>query len=338
MMEILGNKKTQKIVDKYSCLICDFYSCHKNDYLKHLETKKHSLSVVGNFGNKKTQKKPISENGALECSGCFKKYKTNSGLWKHSKQCASLNSCSEVNANKMEVASCNSVDQNKPNLDCETLTNLFLDSMKKNQEFQKQMFDMMKETMTTIQDQPQQLITNNKITTNNQFNLNFFLNETCKDAMNIYDFMESIQIQLDDLDYTGASGYVAGVSRIFIRELKKLDVCKRPIHCTDIKREVFHVKNKDNQWEKERKLLITTIKEITRRNVVHLNEWREAYPGCMEYYNKKNDQYLRIQSEILGAADSEEDMKYYNKIISTVAKATVIDKNTMLQQTDIKLI
>jgi hypothetical protein len=147
--------------------------------------------------------------------------------------------------------------------------------------------------------------------------------------MNIYDFMESIQIQLEDLDYTGENGYVEGVSRIFLRELNKLDVCKRPIHCTDVKREVFHVKNKDNQWGKERDLLITAIKEITRKNVVHLNEWREAYPGCMDYYHKKNNQYLRIQSEILGSADSEEDMKYYNKIISHVAKATVVNKNSI---------
>jgi len=297
-----------KVPTFFECKSCNYNTSRISQYERHLLTAKHVKTT------KILQQTTIKSSKLYDCSFCGKKYKHHSSLWKHCKMC--------------ELQTCNKASE-KLSLDCDSLTSFFIDSVKQNQEFQKQMVDMMKETMNTIQQQPQQLITtnnNNKIINNNQFNLNFFLNETCKDAMNIYDFMESIQIQLEDLDYTGANGYVAGVSRIFLRELKKLDVCKRPIHCTDIKREVFHVKNKDNEWHKERLLLITTIKEITRKNVVQLNEWRHANPGCMDYYHKKNDQYLKIQSEILGSADSEEDMKFYNKIISNIAKETMIDK------------
>jgi hypothetical protein len=313
-----------KNADLFECKECAFICSKKSNYSKHLITAKHIFRTTLN------KKMPNTE--IFNCKHCNKAYSVRNSLWYHEKRCVSSENIDKEESNNVQLGLKN--DSSPQELDCDALTHLFFDSMKQNQEFQKQMFDMMKETMTFIQEQPQQLITNNNsnkiINNNTQFNLNFFLNETCKDAMNIYQFMESIQIQLEDLDYTGENGYVAGVSRIFLRELKKLDVCKRPIHCTDVKREVFHVKNKDNQWEKERKWLITTIKEITRKNVIQLNEWRNAHPGCIDYYNKKNDQYLKIQSEILGSADSEEDMKYYNKIIATIAKETNVDKKQIM--------
>jgi len=327
-------EKRQKNADNFTCEFCAFVCSKKSDWDRHILRPKHQVNAKWYLTALKT---PHTIN---RCA-CGKEYKYNSGLSRHQKTCEFLSNT----PGKEEIFDCNdeanmnnssgTVHTKNMDMDVDKLTGIFIDSMKQNQEFQKQMFEMVKETMNamvTTSGTSNIITNNNKInnTTNNtQFNLNFFLNETCKDAMNIYDFMESIQIQLEDLDYTGENGYVEGVSRIFLRELNKLDVCKRPIHCTDVKREVFHVKNKDNQWGKERDLLITAIKEITRKNVVHLNEWREAYPGCMDYYHKKNNQYLRIQSEILGSADSEEDLKYYNKIISHVAKATVVNKNSI---------
>ena len=203
----------------------------------------------------------------------------------------------------------------------EKLTSLFVDTIKQNQEFQKQMFEVMKDNMgSTI---------NSNNNSNNKFNLNFFLNETCKDAMNISDFIESLQVQLKDLEYTGENGYASGVSSIIMRELKQLDVCKRPIHCSDLKREVFHIKNQE-KWEKERELLIKTIKQVTRKSIIMLAEWREKNPGCMEYQNKKNEQYMQINNEVLGPMKDEEEIKDFNKIINCVAKATAIDRNQNL--------
>jgi len=167
---------------------------------------------------------------------------------------------------------------------------------------------------------------NNSNNTNNNFNLNFFLNETCKDAMNIKDFIDSLQVQFKDLEYNGENGYAAGISNIFLRELKKLDVCKRPIHCSDLKREVMYIKNEDS-WEKERELLIKCIKQITRKNVILLADWRTANPGCMDLDNRKNNQYNKINCETLGPYLDDEELKCFNKIINNVAKATVINKH-----------
>jgi len=312
----------------FVCKSCDFKCCKQQDYTRHISTRKHQLRTTLNEKN--------SQN-IFQCKSCEKIYKARNSLWYHEQKCPKRDFLKPDDGSFLN---------NGSNLDINFIMNI----IKQNQEFKdliidqqqdvqrqiRQQQESQKQIMEMVKNAPTSHIINNhqKITNNTQFNLNFFLNETCKDAMNIYQFMESIQIQLDDLDYTGENGYVAGVSRIFLRELKKLDVCKRPIHCTDVKREVFHVKNKDNHWGKERNLLITAIKEITRKNVVHLNEWREAYPGCMDYFNKKNNQYLKIQSEILGSADSEEDLKFYNKIISTVAKETMLDKKNMMTITE----
>ena len=314
------SKKPNK-TPKYICEGCDFKTNHINDFAKHNLTRKH-------LNNNNLLKNPTLEKRGFVCA-CGKSYSYQSGLSYHKKKCSeALNAFEdEQEFDEEELQLVQAKLFPLPDLSDK---GIMKEILQQNAEFKEMLIDQNHKMLELMSKNSaaNQIITNNNKTINNntQFNLNFFLNEKCKDAMNIYQFMESIKIQLDDLDYTGANGYVAGVSRIFLRELKKLDVCKRPIHCTDVKREVFHVKNKDNHWGRERNLLITTIKEITRKNVVHLNEWRDAYPGCMDYFNKKNDQYLKIQSEILGSADSEEDMKYYNKIIASLAKETMVDK------------
>jgi hypothetical protein len=199
---------------------------------------------------------------------------------------------------------------------------MFIESIKQNQEFQKQMFELMKENMGTNNNNSHNT---NTVNSNNNFNLNFFLNETCKDAMNIKEFIDSLQVHFQDLEYNGENGYAAGISNIFLRELNKLDVCKRPIHCSDSKREVFHIKNEDS-WEKERELLIKCIKQITKKNVILLADWRDAHPGCMNLDNKINDKYNKINCETMGPYLDDEELKCFNKIISSVAKATVIQK------------
>ena len=145
--------------------------------------------------------------------------------------------------------------------------------------------------------------------------------------MNLSDFIDSIKVKFEDIEYTGENGFAAGVSRIFLQELNKLEICKRPIHCSDVKREIFHIKDQ-NSWEKERKLLVKVIQQITRKNIVLLVDWRLAHPGCMEYKNIMNNKYDKINGECLGPYKDHEELRDYNRIIANVAKATMIHKKT----------
>jgi hypothetical protein len=314
-------------------------------------TAKHQKNENGNKMETKMETLETLETQNMHCCSCGKKYESRSGLWKHAKLCeksivyetidiSNDNAFSKIGKNRQNSTH----DSSSPvaKLDMNIVTKVLLESMKDNQEFKK----IIVEQNEKIFEQNEKLIdfakqnggsnnittntntnsnNNNNNNTNNNFNLNFFLNETCKDAMNIKEFIDSLQVHFKDLEYNGENGYAAGISNIFLRELKQLDICKRPIHCSDLKREVFHIKNEDG-WEKERELLIKCIKQITRKNVILLADWRTANPGCMDLYHKKNNQYNKINCETLGPYLDDEEEKCFNKIISSVAKATVIQK------------
>ena len=313
----------------FICEKCCFETSNKKDYTRHLFTRKHLILYNTN------KNYPIYPLKNYDCE-CGKKYKHQSSLWNHKKKCNIEKQIENIIMDQQPIKSHFIPPPIDLNLIMEVIKQnhefkemLFeqnkqmLDQNKHNQELQKQMLDIAKNTgNTNISNN-----NNNNINSNNkQFNLNFFLNETCKDAMNITEFINSLQLQLDDLEYTGDNGYVAGVSKIFLQELNQLDVCKRPIHCSDAKREIFHIKNNENQWEKERVLLIKMIKQITTQNIILLTTWREAHPGCEGYYHKLNDRYLKITGEALGSADDAVELRNFNKIIANVAKATLIDK------------
>ena len=155
--------------------------------------------------------------------------------------------------------------------------------------------------------------------------MNFFLDETCKDAMNLSEFVDSLKITLKDLENVGKLGYTEGISRIFTKGLKELEVNKRPIHCSDLKRETVYVKN-ENKWEKEGDQLRKAIKQITNKNIKLIPKWKEENPGHQQYHNKKNDEYLKIMYESMGPADELEETKTFAKIITTLAKETVITR------------
>ena len=325
---------------KYNCTLCDFICSKKSDWLRHIVRPKH----INNENSKtlETMENAKTPNKYFECE-CGKIYKQNSGLWKHKQKCK-YNHHSHYNHHNQEITNENKVIQSPINLDIEQLTLLLINTVKQsqelqkqtqefqkqsqeyqqyNQEFQKQMFVMMKDNMGSNNNNI------NNINSNNKFNLNVFLNETCKDAMNLSDFIESIKVKFEDIEYSGENGFAAGVSRIFVQELNKLEICKRPIHCSDIKREIFHIKDQDS-WEKERKLLVKVIQQITRKNIVLLVDWRLAHPGCMEYKNIMNNKYDKINGECLGPYKDDEELRDYNRIISNVAKATMIDKKPIL--------
>jgi hypothetical protein len=180
---------------------------------------------------------------------------------------------------------------------------------------------------------PNQLTqTTNNITNNNTFNLNVFLNETCKDAMNIVDFIESIDLQLKDLLYVGQVGYVRGISDIIIHNLKKLDITKRPLHCSDYKREIMYIKDKDI-WEKDteqKEKLRKVVKEISMMNSRNLPVYKQKYPDCWKLDSKKANEYDKIMIESLGGLDRNIQPNQ-NKIMKNIAKQVFINKDSISQ-------
>jgi len=164
--------------------------------------------------------------------------------------------------------------------------------------------------------------------TTNNFNLQMFLNVQCKDALNIMDFVNSLQLQIKDLEDMGKLGYVDGISKIFLNGLKDLDIKSRPIHCSDLKRETIYIKDQDT-WEKEndeKNKLKLAIKMIASKNIKQIPLWQKENPDCFDSSSKKNDQYLRIVSNAMNGSTIEETQKNYDKIISKVAKEVVIQK------------
>jgi hypothetical protein len=296
---------TQKEAAKYCCTNCDYYTSKKSNYEKHLSSQKHLEALSGN----------AKEALTYICDKCNKNYFSRHGLWSHKKKCG-LHELTSIGVPMFSQ------------MDTNSLALMFINTVKQNQELQKQSQDFQQKMFEMISDKIGS--NNNNINCNNsisnKFNLNFFLNETCKDAMNIKEFIDSIQVSFEDVEYSGMHGFTEGMSRIFIRELNKLDVCKRPIHCTDVKREVFHIKDENNSWENERHLIFKIINLITRKNMFILKDWSEANPLCKNTQTAIHDRFVQLQIACLGPYDDEVEKQEYGKIISRVAKATAVDK------------
>jgi len=280
---------------KFSCDICCFDSNNKYDYSKHLLTAKHSKATQC---NDKTQKEASSDK--LICC-CGKKYADRVGLWRHKKNCI--------------------FQKDSENNISDTSSNLILELIKQNQDFQKQILDLVKENGlcgNTI---------NSHNTNSNNFNLNFFLNEKCKDAMNISDFIKSLEISFEDFENVGTLGYAEGISKIIINNLKNTEVEKRPMHCSDLKRETMYIKDKDI-WEndKEKTLFISAIKGVAHKNFMRSFDWKKENPDYSDSSSKTMDKYTKILYENSGPQTTEEREKEYNKILRRVAREVMINK------------
>ena len=238
---------------------------------------------------------------------CGKVYKYDSGYYRHKKIC-------QYNDEKY-IDGINIKDKDA----------LVLYLLKQNGDLQNKIIEMSSIDKTTNNNN-----NNNSFnTTNNAFNLNFFLNETCKNAMNISDFVSSIKINLEDLEHTGRQGYIEGISKIIINNLNNLEQCFRPLHCSDQKREVLYIKD-NNEWVKEaneKPILTKAIKTIANENIKQIKNWKDKYPDCTNSNSRKNDLYLKIVSNSMSGLTKEECDKNLNKIISNVAKQTVIQKD-----------
>ena len=286
----------QKISNDYCCNKCDYYTNRKSNLLNHLNSVKHQKAMyVNTFKQQNFIKSYI-------CDICNKKYQTSSGLWKHKKTC--------IDNEYIEIEKMVSAN-NEP-----TDKELMMLLIKENSDMKKMMMEIIKNG------------THNTNSHNKTFNLQFFLNEQCKDAINITDFVNSIQLQLEDLEETGRLGYVDGISRVVIKNLDDMNTHKRPIHCSDSKREILYIKD-NNQWIKENEnkdTMIKIIKQVANKNIKNIPEWVKAHPDCLNSESKQNDKYLKIVSNSMSGSTKEEQQNNINKIISKVAKRVIINK------------
>jgi hypothetical protein len=250
---------------------------------------------------------------------CGKKYKDNSGLWRHKKKC---NNGENISMDIQDIPKSNEVEELK-----EFMKYL----MQENSEMKSMMLEQSNMMMEVIKNGTYNN-SHNTISTNNShnkaFNLQFFLNETCKDAMNITDFVESIKLQLSDLENVAEVGYVEGISNIIVKNLKKLDVTQRPVHCTDKKRETMYVKDEDT-WEKdeENKQMHKVVKKVTDKNARLIFKYKELHPDCMTYHSRFNDKYNKIIVESMGGS-GDNMFEKEEKIIAKVSKEVTVDKDS----------
>ena len=297
-MIVNDSKKSPKVAKILCCKICDYTTCKVCDFNKHLATDKHKNNEDGSKMIVNDSEK--SQKVAHFICNCGKIYKYDSGFYRHKKKCQDTTSKADIKG----------------------------DSAISDKELIIMLINQNKELMEIVKNGTNNTINYNNNSNNKTFNLQLFLNETCKDAMNISDFVESIKLQISDLENIGKVGYIEGISDIIIKNLKALDIEKRPVHCTDQKREVMYVKD-ENIWEKEdenNKKLRKAIRTIAHKNICMFKDFREQYPDCEDYDSKKNSQYNKIVYEAMGGK-GDNDYEKDTKIIKKIAKVVGIEKN-----------
>ncbi len=294
----------------FSCNFCHYECSNKHDYEKHLTTRKHLGNTLGNI-------KIVNMN--FTCKICNKIYKSRVGIWRHKRKCVSINKIDADIDAEINVDVTSTFFENNMNIEFKTLV---LEIVKSNTELQKQTHDLQKQMLEVCKNNT--IIHNSTNNSHNKtFNLQVFLNEECKDAMNLTDFMNSFQLQLEDLEKVGTMGYVDGVSNIILKKLREMDVNKRPMHCSDAKREIMYIKEED-KWEKEGLNNLKLKKAITiieNKNIKLLGAWKEAHPKYMEYDEPDNDIYTHLIIQTMSNCDD-----FGNKVIKKLAKEVTIDK------------
>ena len=318
-------KIPQTSAKTFICISCDVKCIKKNDWNRHILTTKHNRNI-GNL-------KEVKNSAPNFICDCGKKYATNSGLWKHVKHCnkESLFNESETlhdisnnpfSAGEVSYLTNLVLEVVKNNTELQKHTNEIqkqnYELQKQNQEFQKQVLEICNTNKNSV------INSNNNSNNNNKtFNLQFFLNEECKDAMNMSEFINSIQLKLSDLENFGKVGYVEGMSNIIIKKLNDTDMYKRPVHCSDAKRETLYVKE-ENKWEKEgpeNSKMLKAVYSMNKKNYLMLNEWKDAHPNCLDGQTKQCDDYMKIMCKVMDG-----DKENINKVIKKVAKEVLINK------------
>ena len=312
---------------QYFCEKCDYTTSKKCNYEHHILTRKHIMTTSG-----------LQNQSASIVCDCGKSFSCRQNIHRHKKKCSVITPSVEIPTYPSPAPPTHSSTEDMQ-------MNLILELVKQNQEFKNliiqqshQMMEqnshMMEQNKTIIEVAKNSQGNNNHNTlshnnnNNKTFNLQFFLNETCKDAMNMKDFIQSLEMSLPELEKMGEVGFAEGMSRVFVNRLNSLDVTQRPIHCSDVKREIIHIKD-DNKWERDNAnldRLRKIIKQLTHKNILRVDDWKRANPGCTEYNSRKNGQYLKLNLEAIGPIDEAEVKRDFGKIFRRVAESTTIDK------------
>jgi len=311
------SENSENSENMYYCEKCDYKCSKKQHFKQHLLTSKHKNDMKND--------KKISENSEdlYKCE-CGKKYSHQSNLSRHIKKCTKIQKLNEENISLITEEIEEKYEEENP-----MNATMILELLKQNNEFKELIIEQNKkilELVTTSNVTNNNNITNNT-TNNNKFNLNIFLNEKCKDAFNITDFINGINVGFKDFENFGRLGYVGSINNILIRELKGLDVYKRPIHCSDLKREVIHIKDNDT-WVKDedKKHMKRAIKLIEHKNIKLVPSWLKANPKADDITTKKHEEYMKILDNSMGEIKDEDNERNYEKIIRNVAKEILIDK------------
>jgi hypothetical protein len=328
---------------RFVCEKCNLKTHYKKDYLKHLLTLKHQNGTTATECPTNVLKAyTVTKSTQHTCKFCSRTYGDRTGLWRHNKKYAGGCCSANVVDNTLDnggVGSAGSagtgmegstatvaIPNNENEHIAEDLKTMIVAMIKINNDFKMQMLDLCKTNMVTS-NHHNITNTNNINCINQTFNLNLFLNEQCKDAMNIQDFVNSIQLNMTDLENVGKLGYVEGISNIIIDNLQKTDIYKRPVHCSDIKRETLYIKD-DNKWEMEgpeHAKMVNAVLAVEHKNVGLMGEWASLHPKCMNSNTKDNDQYFKLSKIITDGAQNGN----ISKVIRRVAKNVIIDKTIL---------
>ena len=302
-----------KNAEKFLCNKCNFKCSKKSNYEQHLLTRKHNMELNGNDWKSKN----------AVCENCEKTFKTASGLWKHQQKCT----------NKQMVR------QHDPEPDISKRDILTI--LEQNQEFKQLMLDQSRQIQKQ-QDENQELqkqlieavkiggshIENQTINNNQKFNLQFFLNEQCKDAINMSDFIENMELDMEDLTETGRLGYVGGISRILVNKLQELDIYKRPLHCTDMKRETLYIREND-EWAKEdhsKEKLKEIVEKVSNKNCRNIKQWTDEHPDYQVFDSYENMEYMKLTQAVLGGLGEQECRQFKDRIVKSIIKEVMVNK------------
>jgi len=303
IMDTNIDKKVPKSSEQFYCKKCEYSTSRKSQWDRHISTAKHLMM---------TKVDDLVQKNAHICN-CGKQFGYRQSLYVHKKKCK--------NDKKID---------NEENITEKITSEMVLKLITQNTDLQKMMHEQntkMCELMEKASVTKSKNVTN--IVTQNNFNLNVYLNEECKDALNLVEFVEGLKVSLSDLEETAKIGYTEGVSRIFINGLNELEVNKRPIHCSDGKREVLYIKESD-EWSKEdekKSHLTKAIKKVSNKNIKQIYEWKKKYPNYKDPESKESDRYMEMIYNTMSGSTTEEQESNMNKIIKNITKKTIIDKS-----------
>ena len=321
----------------FVCKMCHYKCSVKFSYDRHLLSAKHQKQVQNetNETANETQKEKKCEVKTTNICECGKVYYSRTTIWRHKKKCIGKNNdTSKDKEDEPFYESEEDDDETKETKSKKAAYNLdpqmLLDVLKQNQEFQMFMMEQHKQMMEMAKSFNTNTINNTNCnnTNTNTFNLQVFLNEKCKDALNMSEFVDTIKMQLSDLENFAYVDYADGMSKICVKNLNNLDTFLRPIHCSDLKRETLYIKH-NNKWIKEaedRAILKDAIKKIANKNIRQINEWIKENPNCTDPRSKNNDKYLKIVMNSMSGSTVEEQQENIDKIVKNVTKAVTIDK------------